>query len=40
MDDQALSESEAFTFIRDSAMRRRTTMRAIAREVVEGGLAP
>ncbi len=40
MDDRALSESEAFTFIRDSAMRRRTTMRAIAREVVEGGLAP
>lgn len=40
MDDRALSESEAFTFIRDTAMRRRTTMRAIAREVVEGGLAP
>jgi AmiR/NasT family two-component response regulator len=40
MDDRGMSEAEAFSFIQQSAMRRRTTMRAIAREVVESGLAP
>ncbi len=40
MDDHHLSESEAFNFVQQSAMNRRTTMREIAREVVEGGLAP
>lgn len=40
MDDRGMTESEAFSFIQQSAMRRRTTMRSIAREVVEAGLAP
>jgi response regulator NasT len=40
MDDRGLSESEAFSFIQQSAMNRRTTMREVARGVVEGEPAP
>ena len=40
MDDFGLSEARAFAFIQQSAMNRRTTMRAVAQEVVEGTLAP
>ncbi len=40
MDDRGLSESEAFSFIQQTAMNRRTTMREVARGVVEGEPAP
>ena len=40
MDEHALSEQGAFSFIQKSAMSRRTTMRQIAEEVVAGTLAP
>ena len=40
MDDHALKEGEAFSFIQRQAMSRRTTMRAVAREIVEGELTP
>jgi AmiR/NasT family two-component response regulator len=40
MDDRGLSESDAFSFIQQTAMNRRTTMREIAKLVVEGELAP
>lgn len=40
MDDHALKEGEAFSFIQKQAMSRRTTMRAVAREIVEGELTP
>ena len=40
MDEHHLKESEAFVFIQQSAMNRRSSMREIAREVVEEGLAP
>jgi response regulator NasT len=40
MDDHGLREGEAFSFIQQSAMNRRVTMREVARAVVEEGLAP
>ncbi len=40
MDDHSLSEAKAFAFIQQSAMNRRVTMREIAREIVDGQLAP
>ncbi len=40
MDEHELRESEAFGFIQHQAMDGRTTMREIARRVVEEGLAP
>ncbi len=40
MDDHQLSEADAFSFIQQSAMNRRTTMREVAKEVVDGTLAP
>ena len=40
MDDRGLTESEAFTFIQQTAMNGRTTMREIAKGVVEGTVAP
>jgi two-component system, response regulator PdtaR len=40
MDDLELKESEAFSFIQHTAMNERTTMREVARRVVEEGLAP
>jgi len=40
MDDRGMSESEAFSFIQQTAMNRRTTMREIAKSVVDGELAP
>ncbi|MDA8291698.1 MAG: response regulator [Actinomycetota bacterium] len=40
MDDHALSEAKAFAFIQQSAMNRRLTMREVAREIVDGSLAP
>lgn len=40
MDDLELKESEAFSFIQHTAMNERTTMREVARRVVEEGLTP
>ncbi|MGH9295544.1 MAG: ANTAR domain-containing protein [Acidimicrobiales bacterium] len=40
MDDHEMSESEAFGFIQQTAMNRRTTMREVARGVVEGEITP
>jgi two-component system, response regulator PdtaR len=40
MDEHELKESEAFSFIQHKAMNERTTMREIARRVVEEGLTP
>ncbi|HUZ21673.1 MAG TPA: response regulator [Acidimicrobiales bacterium] len=40
MDDHGLREGEAFSFIQQSAMNRRVTMREVARAVVEEDLAP
>lgn len=40
MDDHRMSEAEAFAFVQQTAMNRRSTMREVAREVVEGELAP
>ncbi len=40
MDDKGMSESEAFSFIQQSAMNGRTTMREIAKSVVEGTVTP
>lgn len=39
MDDKGMKESEAFSFIQQSAMNGRTTMRAIAQKIVDGELA-
>ena len=40
MDDHGMKEGDAFTFIQRQAMSKRTTMHEIARQVVEGELAP
>ncbi|MDA8264935.1 MAG: response regulator [Actinomycetota bacterium] len=40
MDESAMSESQAFSFIQQRAMNERTTMRDIAKRVVEGTTAP
>jgi response regulator NasT len=38
MDDKGMKEAEAFSFIQQSAMNGRTTMREIAQKIVEGAL--
>jgi response regulator NasT len=40
MDDHAMTEAQAFSFIQQTAMNTRTTMREVARGVVEGSIAP
>jgi AmiR/NasT family two-component response regulator len=40
MDSYGMREAEAFSFIQKTAMNRRTTMREVARQVLEEGLAP
>jgi two-component system, response regulator PdtaR len=40
MDDRSMSESDAFSFIQQTAMNRRTTMREIAKSVMEGTIEP
>jgi len=40
MDEHAMKEADAFSFIQKSAMSRRTTMREIARGVVEKTITP
>ncbi|HEX2275275.1 MAG TPA: response regulator [Acidimicrobiales bacterium] len=40
MDRHHLSESDAFSFIQQSAMRQRAKMRAVAEQVLDGSLTP
>lgn len=40
IDNNGLTESDAFRFIQSTAMSRRTTMKAVAEAVLEGELAP
>ncbi len=40
MDQHGMSENDAFTFIRETAMRRRMTLKAIAQLVVDGEVSP
>jgi len=40
MDQHAMTEADAFSFIQKTAMRERATMRAVAQQVVDGALAP
>jgi response regulator NasT len=40
MDAHHLSESDAFSFIQQSAMRQRAKMRVVAEQVLDGSLAP
>ncbi len=40
MDDHAMSESEAFSWIQKRAMQDRRTMRAVAEQVIAGELSP
>ncbi len=40
MDENGLSEQEAFRFIQTTAMGERVTMRQVAEEVVEGNRRP
>jgi AmiR/NasT family two-component response regulator len=40
MDDHALTEAQAFSFIQQTAMNTRTTMREIAKGVMEGAIEP
>jgi len=40
MDRHGLSEGEAFAFIQRTAMRERLTMKAVAKRVIDGELAP
>lgn len=40
MDEEGMLEGDAFSFIQQTAMRQRTTMRAIAEEIVAGEIVP
>ena len=40
MDEHGMKEGDAFSFIQKQAMSRRTTMRAVAEEIVQGHLTP
>jgi AmiR/NasT family two-component response regulator len=40
MDDHSMTESQAFSFIQQTAMNKRTTMREIAKGVVDGSVEP
>ena len=40
MDDHGLSEADAFSFVQRTAMGRRTRMRQVAQEVLDGTLTP
>jgi AmiR/NasT family two-component response regulator len=40
MDDHSMTESQAFSFIQQTAMNKRTTMRDIAKGVVDGSVEP
>jgi len=40
INDAQMTEAEAFSFIQRTAMRTRSRMRAIARQVIDGSLSP
>lgn len=40
MDKHALSEKDAFSFVQKTAMSQRTTMKAIAQQIIDGVLQP
>ena len=40
MDDHGMREAEAFTFVQQTAMNQRTTMREISEKIVEGEIVP
>ncbi|MGD1011994.1 MAG: response regulator [Acidimicrobiales bacterium] len=40
MDEQGMREGDAFSFIQQTAMRQRTTMREIAEEIIAGEIVP
>jgi response regulator NasT len=40
MDQHGMGENDAFTFIRETAMRRRMTLKAIGQLIVDGEVAP
>jgi AmiR/NasT family two-component response regulator len=40
MDDHGLGEAEAFSFVQRKAMDRRTAMKVVAQEIVDGKLSP
>jgi response regulator NasT len=40
MDKHAMTEQDAFSFIQKTAMSERTTMKAVAQRVIDGGLQP
>jgi AmiR/NasT family two-component response regulator len=40
MDKHAMSEQDAFRFVQQTAMSGRTTMKAIAQQVIDGALSP
>jgi response regulator NasT len=40
MDRHGLGENDAFTFIRETAMRKRVTLKAIAQSIVDGEITP
>jgi AmiR/NasT family two-component response regulator len=40
MDKHGQSENDAFSFIQKTAMRERTTMKAVAQQIIDGGLQP
>jgi AmiR/NasT family two-component response regulator len=40
MDSKGLTESDAFSFIQQTAMNRRTTMRDVAKRVMDGSIEP
>lgn len=40
MDQHGLGENDAFTFIRETAMRRRVTLKAISQMIVDGEITP
>ncbi len=40
MDDHAMREAQAFTFVQQTAMNQRTTMREISEKIVAGEIVP
>jgi response regulator NasT len=40
MDNHAMKEADAFSFIQRTAMRLRLTMKEVARQVIDGSLTP
>jgi AmiR/NasT family two-component response regulator len=40
MDEKGMREADAFTFIQQTAMNQRTTMREVSEKIVEGSIVP